>query len=215
MPKDSMTKLLMKVASEEDKDDSEEDKDDSEEAKDDSEEGKDSDDSGDTGDDDDNSGDKGRSDDSEQHTGYEEKEKDDSDSESKDIGDSGNTTSFYIGDYDKGKDIRERTSRARTSGQGHQGFGHPRSKSRPSASAITVDTEAMDTIKILRNKLRNKIDTMYTGYDVDQLPIAEDRATFGSKELEKTTTLQDYSIQKDSILRVVEGLSGAGKRAKP
>ena len=97
---------------------------------------------------------------------------DDEDSEEgkakgKDIGDPGNTTSFFIGD------IKEVLFQVQIKTL--------------SVGTTTVDTKAMDTITILRKKLRNKIDTMFTGLDVDQPLIAEDRMTFESKEENDTT----------------------------
>ena len=76
---------------------------------------------------------------------------------------------------------------------------------------ITLDVKASDTIKNVKAKTRNKIDSMVDG-DVEVALGCEQHLLFAGKQLEDGRTLSDYHIQKRDTLRMTDGLDGGMPR---
>ncbi len=58
---------------------------------------------------------------------------------------------------------------------------------------ITLEVEPTDRIEDVKARI----------YEKENIPVSEQQLIFAGKELEDGNTLQDYSIQKDSILHWV------------
>ena len=74
----------------------------------------------------------------------------------------------------------------------------------PSGLVITLDVEASDTIATVKTILKNK----------QGIPKFQQRLIFMNTQLEDSYTLSDYNIQSESMLILMLGLKGGGKRAK-
>ena len=85
---------------------------------------------------------------------------------------------------------------------------------------IPVDVRSDDTIDVVKDKFINHLDWLLRGFDVDDF-LEKDKElwisgrfqlVFGSKQLDDSATLAQCRIQKGSMVKVVYGLDGGGKR---
>ena len=63
----------------------------------------------------------------------------------------------------------------------------------PLRSIIVLDTKPLDTIEIVKSKIKDK----------NGIPIDTQRLVFGIEELEDCRTLCDYKIQTESVIYLV------------
>ena len=81
-----------------------------------------------------------------------------------------------------------------------------------SFGTITLNVVASDTIGTIGRKCRDKIDSMFQGFDIEAALGAEAAAvlSFEGHLLEDDRALWDYNIQQGSTIRSTFGLAGGG-----
>ena len=78
-----------------------------------------------------------------------------------------------------------------------------------SFGTITLDdVKASENIGDVKKRVRDKLDTLFTGFDVEVTVATENQLIFESKVLDDDLKLSDYNIQKESVLKATSGLSG-------
>ena len=82
-----------------------------------------------------------------------------------------------------------------------------------SFGSVTLDNvKTSDTIDEVKKMARRKLESMFEGFDVEQMVGFEQHLTFAGKQLEDGRTLAYYNIQAESTLTMIFGLDGGGKR---
>ena len=82
---------------------------------------------------------------------------------------------------------------------------------------ITLDVKASDTINNAKKQLCQKLDSDFTGFNVELALDVERVAVwlFEGKPLEDDRTLWDYDIQGGATIRSTFGLAGGGQITIP
>ena len=75
---------------------------------------------------------------------------------------------------------------------------------------VSLQVEASDTIGDVKKMVRDKLDTQFTGFDVEVMVATENQLSFEGKLLDDDLNLSDYHIQEEANLRTVFNLDGSG-----